>query len=216
MFISFVVALILSKINSFYCLVNAIKQLSGMTVFVAAFLGTGAIGFLFANIYYQFREISFLKAFNNHGSILKEIEKDFGVSIYLIGNPEGGVEGLCVRQKWELFNYIWHTTKNQSKSMQDIEAIATRMHNVAHALGTTFVGSVILFTITLFYLPDKSTDSSLFYHYLICWFLLMVLIGNGYYKLNKSVCKLYDEALFSFYNNEFISYKFKRFRYDPR
>jgi hypothetical protein len=204
--------------------------ISGVSLLVVSFLGTGALGFIFSNIYH----FSFKR--NDHKNILIKLAKHFSVKYKLEKNNQSIresksqstlhesielVKNLCITQRWELFNLIWHTLKHKSKAMQDTEKTAERLLNIARGLGATIVGSIIFWTLScLFTVIACVKDYKVLIHislpflYLAIWVIIIVIFYINYHKVHRAAGKLYDEALHLYFKNNF-NFEYLSYDYDP-
>ena len=138
--------------NGFFSHLNKITSNGSAEIFgviLGVFFASGAVGYIFANIYYTTRErINFLR--NDHRILLKKFIDEYGYQIKVTDtNGErgiidaNGIRDLSLREAWEIFNLIWYEVKPKSIELKEVEPQIDTLLNILHSLGSTLFGSSI-------------------------------------------------------------------------
>lgn len=142
---SVLLLLFMLAMTDFPYLLEILKNIGGEnsigTVF-ALFLGSGALGFIFANM---FIFLCWTPPFSrwialNHKSILGEIKDK--VNIRRVGGGKVRVEDLSRREAWQIVVRLWWTNTGENGYFNRINVFTERVSDIAHSLGALIIGSV--------------------------------------------------------------------------
>ncbi|MCF8034339.1 MAG: hypothetical protein K9K66_10170 [Desulfarculaceae bacterium] len=167
-------------------------QWDGLGVAIGAFFGSGALGYLFSVIYYSIVS-SCPRWFYKHASPLHCLEDKFNYHFF----PK--LKDLDYRERWELFNTIWHVEKQKLEALQKVEDVTDRLLNIANGHGITTVGSWLsMFGWILFVLlfSTRSAPQCLSTVLIIIfWISLNLLMWHMRNKTQKTIENIKNSAL---------------------
>lgn len=151
-----VLELILVLFISNRCLVeNAIKSLQGIESLVVVFgllLGTGGLGYIFAQIYWALYQTPFFEFLHPNGKrALEKVHPEYLLIKKLAiehSNPKYVEKRLCIKdltiyETWVIGASFLLSRREINKSVQGILPLAERLVDVTHNLGATFIGTVL-------------------------------------------------------------------------
>ena len=112
------------------------------SVAVASFLASGALGYIFSNIYFEFRDFFGMR--NDHQRLLEEIIRRYGCKINITNEKEeprliinnnnlGNLEDWSIHERWEIFNLALHSFRKKSALMNKFEKDMERLLDVLHS-----------------------------------------------------------------------------------
>ena len=152
-------ALAISNNKWFFYHLNVVTDKGFANIFgvvIGVFFASGAVGYIFANVYYSIRSRIGLR--NDHRVILKIFIDNFDYRIFIIGSGKNkkpittdDVEDLRLREAWEIYNLIWYEVKPKSKTLKDAELQINRLLDILHGLGSTLIGSCICLIVWLLF-----------------------------------------------------------------
>jgi hypothetical protein len=165
---------------------------------VAVLFGSGAIGFLFANIYHSMYWSLECIAID-HLCLFRPPKRGFR-AVDIDGNV---IASLSKRDAWSIVTRYIHVESALSggEEIKGMREITDRLVTITHSIGTTIVAtflSVFAWALALVYVLDESV-TSLWPLPLIwvtaIWFLLLVVLSIGYWRTAKALERIANSCL---------------------
>lgn len=182
------------------------------SVAVGGFLASGALGYIFSNIYFALRSPLGMK--NDHKNLLEEIIEEYDCKIVIRKETKllinkcnsGKIGSLSPRVRWELFNLALHSFHDKSDAMKKFEQEMDRLLDTLHSLGASLFGSVILGLVWLSLQISWYWDKQFYEPFnfilreylmpqifvLLCWLLIFLLFGYNFRRMRITIKRFYD------------------------
>ncbi len=173
------------------------------------FLGSGALGYLFANIYFSlywswpFRYLAI-----DHRSPFICLEDK--IEILDSSGNKYQKEELTKRDAWTILTQFWHSRikNNNNKELQGVNLITDRLTDVTHGLGATYIGSIVAFAswiaVHINLSPDATWVGSKEISVSITWLILIFLLSVGYRRVHSALQSIANSTVTSILQKEFV------------
>lgn len=125
------------------CKIISVKDLTqNIGLVLTIFIGSGGLGYLFANIYFSLSWSWPFKYFVaiNHLSLLNNLKEKVIDIIDFSGEPYK--KDLSKREAWTIITQYWHSKVKKNSKIGGVNSITDRLADVTHSLGATCVGSL--------------------------------------------------------------------------
>lgn len=190
---------------------NELSQSLGLVLSV--FIGSGALGYLFANIYFS---LYWSWPFNrlvaiDHLSFLENQKKD---AIEIVGASGKPYEvPLSRREAWSIITQYWYSKRQDEPKIKGCDSITDRLADVTHGLGATCIGSLSALGswvgIHLAVAMDQTPFTQGEFIVLASWMVLLILLSLGYYRANMALQSIVNSTLTDIIRNECATTKKK-------
>lgn len=170
------------------------------------FLGSGALGYLFANVYFSLYwswPIHCAVAID-HRSIFTSLEDKIRL---LDSSGNKCQQRLTKRDAWTVVTQFWHSRIKIDKEIEGINPVTDRLTDVTHGLGATSVGLIVAFVswvgVHSSLSPDASWCNLREISIVIAWLILMILLTLGYRRVNLALQSIVNSTVTSIIQKEF-------------
>jgi len=110
---------------------------------IGAFLASGALGYILANIYFGLYWSPIVKGFIaiDHLSLLRNLES--AKIIDIVDEKDNKRDIKNKRDAWNIITQFWHARVENDDQIRGINRITDRLTDITHALGATCLGTII-------------------------------------------------------------------------
>jgi len=159
---------------------------------LAALLASGALGYVFSNIYFRLYWLSDnSRVAIDHKQILISLRKKINI-IDALGNSID-TNSLTKRDAWIILSYYWYSNIQNSEKYRDSSTRVDNLGDITHSLGASLIGTIlslpIWISIQLTYLNEsaKSLINVSSGVILICWILFVIVLCVNHKKTQNAV-----------------------------
>lgn len=193
------------------CKILSAKDLTqSLGIVLIIFIGSGGLGYLFANIYFS---LYWSWPFNrliaiDHLTFLEGLRKEMIVIVDLYGKEY--TTALSKREAWTIITQYWHSKVEDNSKIKGINKITDRLTDVTHGLGATFIGSLSALASWIVIHLSVSQDSAssgskeVFIVFLV-WVIFIFLLGFAYRRSNLALQSIANTTLTDIICSEFQS-----------
>jgi len=183
------------------CKILSAKDLTqSLGIILAIFIGSGGLGYLFANIYFSLYwswPFSRLIAID-HLILLKDLRKEIIEIVDFSGKAYAN--DLSKREAWTIFTQYWHSKIKENKKIEGINIITDRLTDVTHGLGATFIGSLsALVSWIVIHLSIAQSSASFIspkiFIVFLAWAILIFMLGVAYRRTNLALQSIANTTL---------------------
>jgi len=221
-------ALLVSNTEGFIYHFHSITSTSfanTLGLLAGGFFASGAVGYLFSNIYYAIRECRYIPIRNDHREAVKRFIDEYRYKIIIVDkksekcteeraiNSER-VDRLSLREAWEIFNLIWYEIKPKSRVLKIVDTQIARLLDILHSLGATLIGSIIFLIVMC--LSPFWWESIFGKCYEICWLKFIIVVVGWLllmlpifinFKITKNTIKRYYHSyLINFVDDKWLEH----------
>lgn len=184
-----------SAISSFVTGLGAKADI--INVVAAAFISSGAIGFVLASIYHAvYWKFPFLC--RDHKFLVDELISDNKLELTDIHGKAIKEPKLSERDAWTIVTYYSYAkihTPHRSRPKAGLSKMTDRLTDFTHAHGTTFIGTLVGSVVWFFAFSDLPCCTLILL--LAYWGLLLVIYGYGHYLADRALGLMANAAIFS-------------------
>jgi hypothetical protein len=181
----------------------------GLGLVLSIFLGSGALGYLFANVYFSLYwtwpfssalAIDHRPLFSNLRGEIKVI--DYSGNEYERFSPSKRIAWTIVTQFW-----FYHIEK--SEEIKGVDGYIDRLTDITHGLGATFIGLICAFA-AWFFIHSKSLHGAACWKspetiVVVSWLILMALLVLGYRRTQMALQSIVNSTMTAFIRQQFKS-----------
>jgi len=187
--------------SSIVCSVLSAKDLAeSIGIVLTIFIGSGGLGYLFANIYFSLYwswPFSRLIAID-HLTLFKDLSEKMIEIVDFSGKAYS--KELSKREAWTVFTQYWHSKIEENTKIKGVNTITNRLTDVTHGLGATYIGSllalvswVVIHLSISHNLASIISKESLFAF--LAWIILIIILGRAYHRTNLALQSIANTTL---------------------
>ena len=197
-------------------ILSAKDLIQSLGIVLTIFIGSGGLGYLFANIYFSLywsRPFSRLVAID-HLTLLEGLRKEMIMIVDMYGKEH--INDLSKREAWTIITQYWHSKVEDNIKIKGVNKITDRLTDVTHGLGATFIGSLSAFASWII-IHLHFSEASVFFSskgillVLFLWAILIILLGLAYHRTNLALQSIANSTLTDIVCNEYqaVGHKIK-------
>ena len=183
------------------CKILSAKDLTqSLGIILTIFIGSGGLGYLFANIYFSlYRSWPFSRLIAiDHLTLLKDLRKEIIEIVDLSGKAYAN--DLSKREAWTIITQYWHSKIEENTKIKGINIITDRLTDVTHGLGATFIGSLSALASWIAIHLSIAQDSASFisqkvFIVFLGWAILIFMLGFAYRRTNLALQSIANTTL---------------------
>lgn len=168
------------------------KSSNYVGVIFGLFLASGALGYIFSNIYWAIFWIGPKKFFVNDNSFFLEKYKD---KLKIVDKPNE----LTKHEVWIIVTQFWYAQIKKSDEIKGINPFIDRIIDIGHGLGSTLVGSFISLitwiSLHFFVIANPSKCSCGNFMIIFVWLILIISISFDYNRIRKAHQSLVNSTI---------------------
>lgn len=158
---------------------------------LSAFLASGALGYIFSNIYFGLHWLTddSIIAINHKG-----LFASLGNRINLIDAEGRPIDRnlLTKRDAWTIWSFYWYSNVENSEKYKISSARIDNLVDITHGLGASLIGTLLSFFTWIIALPATSQNTK---YINWGWIIIIVVLSINYYKALKAVERMVNSIL---------------------
>lgn len=184
-----VIALSISDFPTVMKIVELTGSKGNIGIILGAFLASGALGYIFAQIYFA---IYWLWPDSYFGIDHRQVFIDFEDKIEIV-DPKGNLvrpTRLTKRGAQNILLQYWFSQMKQSPDIEGLEPFVGRAYDTVHSLGTSFISTLIaLISWIVIHYGALAPKISYLTDVSICliWMIFLVLLAFNYFRTLKTL-----------------------------
>jgi hypothetical protein len=191
--IELLISLAIADNSSFAELIKSIDNYNSFGLILGLLLGSGGLGYIFANIYLSLIWLPWLR--NVFAIDHLRLFRDLEGKLNILDSHRKAIspEELSQRDAWTITSRYWYSQLKgkENYEIKGINVLTDRLTDHAHALGATIIGA-ILAGLTWYYIYSHIWNNTpcLNFEFLIPFFsfiILLALISHAYFLAKTSL-----------------------------